>query len=172
MVRSGKEHIQFAIGDSWLGYVLAAQSNNGLCAVLLGNEPNELKNELRSHFLEAELIEGGKETAALLAKVISYIDEPSKPLDVSLDERGTPFQKKVWKALQEIPCGSTVSYTEIAQKIGSPQAIRAVGTACGANTIAIIIPCHRVVRNNGSISGYRWGVERKKLLLQREYQLL
>ncbi len=168
MTGSNKENIQFAIDDSWLGYVLAAQSPKGLCAVLLGNEPNELKSELRSRFPEAELIEGSDAAAALLAQVIGCIEDPSKSLDMPFDERGTSFQKRVWKALKEIPCGSTVSYTEIAQKIGSPQAVRAVGTACGANALAIVVPCHRVVRNDGSINGYRWGIERKKRLLERE----
>lgn len=170
MIKLCKENIQFAIDDSWLGYVLAAQSSKGLCAVLLGNEPSELKEELRSRFPEAELIEGGQTATAFLARVIDCIEDPSKQLDIPLDERGTSFQKKVWKALQDIPCGSTVSYTEIAQKIGSPQAARAVGTACGSNVLAVIIPCHRVIGNNGSITRYRWGIERKKRLLQREQQ--
>jgi AraC family transcriptional regulator of adaptative response/methylated-DNA-[protein]-cysteine methyltransferase len=155
--RGGKEEIRFVVGKSPLGLLLVARSNQGVCAVLLGDLASELKRELQKRFPHATLTE-------------SKDMQLSKVLDGNhpLDERGTPFQLKVWKALREIPAGSTASYMDIAKKIGLPKAVRAVAGACAANPLAIITPCHRVIRSDGSLSGYRWGVERKKALLQQE----
>lgn len=160
--------IRFAIGACWLGSILVAATDRGLCAILLGDDPDELARDLQDRFPKAELIGGDAGFERLVAKVVGLVQQPSAGLDLPLDIRGTAFQQRVWKALREIPAGSTASYTEIAEKIGSPKSVRAVASACAANALAVAIPCHRVVRTDGSLSGYRWGVERKQALLQRE----
>lgn len=160
--------IQFAITESSLGHLLIAQSEVGLCALFFGSSPNELKQELQERFPKTNLNEGDASFKDKLSQVISFVENPSGNLDILLDLHGTNFQIQVWKALQKIPAGTTVSYTTIAKKIGSPKAVRAVAKACAANHLAVVIPCHRVVRSDGSISGYRWGVDRKKILLERE----
>ena len=139
--------IFFAIGKASLGSILVAQSNKGVCSILIGDE-------------------AGYEE--LVAKVVGLIEQPGTSLDLPLDIRGTAFQQRVWNALQQIPPGTTATYTEIAKKIGMPKAVRAVAQACGANALAVAIPCHRVIKNDGSLSGYRWGVDRKRALLERE----
>ena len=170
--RNGGAHtaIHFAIGECSLGSILVAKSERGVCAVLLGDDPALLARELQDRFPKADLIGGESGYEDLVAKVIGLIERPALGLDLPLDIRGTAFQQRVWNALQQIPVGSTASYTEIAKRIGMPKAIRAVAQACGANPLAVAIPCHRVIRTDGGLSGYRWGVERKRALLDREAQ--
>ncbi|WP_018606675.1 bifunctional DNA-binding transcriptional regulator/O6-methylguanine-DNA methyltransferase Ada [Uliginosibacterium gangwonense] len=163
-----KAIIRFAIGQCSLGAILVAASERGVCAILIGDDPDILARDLQDRFPKADLIGGDAEFEQLVAKVVGFVEMPKRGLDLPLDICGTAFQQRVWQALREIPAGSTVSYTEIAQRIGSPKAVRAVAGACAANALAVAIPCHRVVRNNGDLSGYRWGVERKRALLERE----
>jgi len=160
--------IRFAIGQCSLGAVLVAESDKGICAILLGDDPDTLARDLQDRFPRATLIGGDRVFEKRVATVIGFIEDPRQGLALPLDIRGTAFQQRVWEALRKIPAGKTVSYTDIAKRIGSPAAIRAVAGACAANAIAVAIPCHRVVRNDGGLSGYRWGVERKQALLQRE----
>ena len=160
--------IHFAVGESWLGPILVAASNKGICAILLGDDPARLVHDLEDQFPKAELVGGDTGFEKLIAKVVGFVEMPSIGLDLPLDIRGTAFQRRVWEALREIPSGSTASYSEIAEKIGLPKSVRAVAQACATNVLAVAIPCHRVVRADGSLSGYRWGVERKEKLLQRE----
>lgn len=160
--------IRFAVGQCSLGAFLVAQSQRGICAILLGDDPDRLVRDLQDKFPRAELIAGDTGFEQLVAQVVGCIEAPGVGLNLPLDVRGTVFQQRVWQALREIPPGSTASYAEIAERIGSPKAVRAVAQACGANHIAVAIPCHRVVRRDGDISGYRWGVERKRELLRRE----
>jgi AraC family transcriptional regulator of adaptative response/methylated-DNA-[protein]-cysteine methyltransferase len=160
--------IHFAVGECSLGSILVAKSARGVCAILLGGDPEALLQELQDRFPRAGLIGGDAGFEALVAKVVGLIETPGIGLDLPLDVRGTAFQRRVWQALREIPAGSTASYTEIAARIGEPRAVRAVAAACAANALAVAIPCHRVVRTNGALSGYRWGVERKRALLARE----
>ncbi|WP_050726748.1 bifunctional DNA-binding transcriptional regulator/O6-methylguanine-DNA methyltransferase Ada [Vulgatibacter incomptus] len=160
--------IRFAVGQCSLGAILVARSQRGVCAIFLGDDPERLVRDLQDQFPKAELIGGDPSFEQLVAEVVGFVESPSIGLNLPLDVRGTAFQERVWQALREIPPGTTVSYTELAERIGSPKSVRAVAQACGANTIAVAIPCHRVVRRDGDISGYRWGVERKRELLQRE----
>jgi AraC family transcriptional regulator, regulatory protein of adaptative response / methylated-DNA-[protein]-cysteine methyltransferase len=160
--------IFFAIGECSLGSILVAQSRKGVCSILLGDDPEFLARDLQDRFPKANLIGNEPGYEDLVAKVVGLIEEPGIGFDLPLDIRGTAFQRRVWKALQQIPPGSTVAYSDIANKIGAPKAVRAVAQACSANKLAVAIPCHRVVRNDGSLSGYRWGVERKRALLERE----
>jgi AraC family transcriptional regulator of adaptative response/methylated-DNA-[protein]-cysteine methyltransferase len=160
--------IRFAIGESWLGPILVASSEKGVCAILLGEDPEELVRDLQDRFPKAELIGGDEDFEQLVARVVGFVENPSSGLDLPLDIRGTAFQQRVWEALRQIPAGSTASYAEIAERIGQPKSVRAVAQACGANHLAVAVPCHRVVRTDGALSGYRWGVERKARLLRRE----
>lgn len=160
--------IRFAVGQCSLGAILVAESARGLCAILLGDDPDELVRDIQKRFPKAELTGDDKEFQQRMAQVVGFVEAPSLGLDLPLDIRGTAFQERVWQALLAIPAGSTVSYTELAQRIGSPTAVRAVARACGANHLAVAIPCHRVVRHNGDLAGYRWGVERKRKLLEKE----
>ena len=160
--------IRFAIGECSLGAILVAASRRGVCAVLLGDDPDTLARDLQDKFPRANLIGGDKAFEQIVAKVVGFVEAPGVGLDLPLDVRGTAFQQRVWQALRRIPVGSTASYTDIAKQIGSPSAMRAVAQACAANMLAVAIPCHRVVRNDGALSGYRWGVERKRALLDRE----
>jgi AraC family transcriptional regulator of adaptative response/methylated-DNA-[protein]-cysteine methyltransferase len=160
--------IRFALGECSLGHFLVAQSDIGVCAILLGDDPDALLRDLQDKFPRAQLIGGDSDFEQLVAKVIGFIEAPQLGLDLPLDVRGTAFQERVWQALREIPPGSTASYADIAVRIGSPRAVRAVAQACAANSLAVAIPCHRVVRSDGNLSGYRWGVERKRRLLERE----
>ena len=162
------EEIRFALGQTSLGAILVASSKKGVASILLGNDPDALLRQLQDRFPKAKLIGADKDYEGLVARVVGLIEAPQIGLDLPLDVRGTAFQRRVWRALQEIPVGQTVSYTEIAQRIGSPKAVRAVAGACAANNLAVAIPCHRAVRNDGALSGYAWGVERKKVLLDRE----
>ena len=160
--------IEFAIGQSSLGAILVARSQRGVCAISLGDDPDALLRELQDRFPRAELIGGDAGFERLVAQVVGLIEQPGIGIDLPLDVRGTAFQQRVWDALRKIPAGETESYTQIAQRIGSPKSARAVAQACASNTLAVAIPCHRVVRSDGALSGYRWGVERKRELLARE----
>lgn len=160
--------IRFAIGETTLGSVLVAASEKGVCAILFGEDPRALADDLQSRFPKARLVGGDRSFEKWVAKVVGFVEAPRLGLDLPLDIRGTVFQRRVWKALQEIPIGSTQSYSDVAKKVGAPGSARAVAQACAANRLAVAIPCHRVVRNDGGLSGYRWGVERKKALLKRE----
>lgn len=160
--------IRFAIGECSLSSILVAISERGVCAIALGDNPESLVRDLQDRFPQAEFIGADHDFEQLIAKVVGFVEAPALGLDLSLDIRGTAFQQRVWQALREIPAGTTISYSEIAQRIGAPKAVRAVAGACAANILAVAIPCHRVVRTDGSLSGYRWGVERKAKLLRRE----
>jgi AraC family transcriptional regulator, regulatory protein of adaptative response / methylated-DNA-[protein]-cysteine methyltransferase len=163
------ETIHFAIGDGALGMVLVAMSDNGVCAILFGDDAGSLKRDLQDRFPQARLDkDGGGDAAVMMARIVGFVAAPDQPFNARLDIRGTAFQQRVWSALRDIPIGSTASYTDIANAIGSPKAVRAVAGACAANALAVVIPCHRVVRGDGALSGYRWGVDRKRTLLERE----
>lgn len=163
--------IHFALGQCSLGAILVAQSEKGICAILLGDDPEALLHDLQDQFPKARLIGGDSAYERLVAEVVGFVEAPALGLALPLDVQGTAFQERVWQALREVPAGSRVSYTDIAERIGAPKAVRAVAMACAANRIAVAIPCHRVVRRDGDISGYRWGVERKQQLLKRETAL-
>ena len=160
--------IRFAIGHCFLGRVLVAQSERGICAILFGDNAEALQADLYRRFPRATLTPADDAFAQTVDQVIEFIEMPAKGLKLPLDIQGTVFQQQVWQALQNIPAGATASYRDIAQKIGSPRAVRAVAGACAANSLAVAVPCHRVVRNDGELSGYRWGTERKRALLDRE----
>lgn len=162
------EEIRFAIAETSLGALLVAASEKGVCAILMGDNPEKLLQDLQDRFTRARLVGGDAKFEKLVAKVVGLVERPRKDLDLPLDIRGTAFQQRVWKALTTIPAGRTASYAQIARKIGKPSAVRAVAQACAANNLAIAIPCHRVVKTDGGLSGYRWGVARKQELLARE----
>ncbi|WP_421917174.1 bifunctional DNA-binding transcriptional regulator/O6-methylguanine-DNA methyltransferase Ada [Mesorhizobium sp.] len=162
------EEIRFAVAESSLGAVLVASSDKGVAAILLGDDPGRLVEDLQDRFPRARLFGADRDYEALVARVVGVVEAPRLGLDLPLDVRGTAFQQRVWQALREIPAGQTVSYAEIARRIGAPGAMRAVAGACAANTLAVAIPCHRVVRNDGALSGYAWGVDRKRRLIDRE----
>jgi AraC family transcriptional regulator of adaptative response/methylated-DNA-[protein]-cysteine methyltransferase len=162
--------IRFAVGECSLGAILVATSEKGVCAILMGDDPEPLVRDLQDRFPRARLIGGDAEYEKLVAKVVGFVEAPQIGLDLPLDVRGTAFQQRVWQALRELPAGTTASYADIARKIGAPKSVRAVAGACAANAIAVAIPCHRVVKTDGSLSGYRWGVERKRTLINREAQ--
>ena len=160
--------IAFAIAQTSLGALLVARSARGVCAISLGDDPDALLRELQDRFPRAELVGGDPGFERLVAQVVGLIAQPGIGHDLPLDVRGTAFQQRVWQALRRIPPGQTASYADIAARIGSPKAVRAVAQACASNTLAVAIPCHRVVRSDGALSGYRWGVARKRALLERE----
>jgi AraC family transcriptional regulator of adaptative response/methylated-DNA-[protein]-cysteine methyltransferase len=160
--------IRFAVGECSLGSILVARSERGVCAIYLGDDPDALARELQDRFPHATLIGGDPAFEDVVAKVVGLVEAPRLGLDLPLDVRGTAFQQRVWRALREIPAGTTASYREVAERIGAPTSVRAVAHACATNPIAVAIPCHRVVRSDGALAGYRWGVERKRVLLQRE----
>lgn len=168
--RAGGEatEIRFAVGQCSLGAILVASSDRGVCAISLGDEPEKLVHQLQDQFPNASIVGADSDYEAVVSRVIGFVDSPSMGLDLPLDVRGTAFQQRVWHALREIPAGATATYQEIAARIGAPAATRAVAGACAANKLAVAIPCHRVIRTDGSLSGYRWGVERKQQLLDRE----
>jgi AraC family transcriptional regulator of adaptative response/methylated-DNA-[protein]-cysteine methyltransferase len=167
----GKDtEMRFAVGTCSLGAILVATTSKGIAAILLGDDPQTLVRDLQDRFPKAELIGGDRDFEGVVAKVVGLVEAPGTGLDLPLDVRGTAFQHRVWQALREIPAGTTATYTDIAERIGAPTAVRAVAAACAANKIAVAIPCHRVVRNDGALSGYRWGVERKRRLIEREAQ--
>jgi AraC family transcriptional regulator, regulatory protein of adaptative response / methylated-DNA-[protein]-cysteine methyltransferase len=160
--------VRFAVGECSLGSVLVAATDKGVCAILLGDDPDALVRDFQDRFSEAHLVGGDRTFERLVARVVGQIDNPSTRADLPLDIQGTAFQQRVWQALRRIPAGRTTTYAEVARRIGRPTAVRAVAQACAANTLAVAIPCHRVVRTTGDLSGYRWGVERKRALLERE----
>ena len=160
--------IRFAIGQASLGAVLVAATDKGVCAITLGDHPDVLARELQDRFPRAELVGGDAAFERMVAMVVGLVEAPGQRLDLPLDIRGTAFQERVWQALRAIPPGRTATYAEIARAVGQPKAVRAVAQACAANPLAVAIPCHRVVRTDGDLSGYRWGVERKRELLARE----
>jgi AraC family transcriptional regulator of adaptative response/methylated-DNA-[protein]-cysteine methyltransferase len=160
--------IRFAVGECSLGSILVAATDKGVCAIQFGDDPDALVRALQDRFPKAQLIGGDADFEKLVAKVVGFVETPGQAFDLPLDMRGTAFQQRVWRALQKIPAGKTMSYAEIAKRIGRPKAIRAVGHACAENAIAVAIPCHRVVRTDGSLAGYRWGIERKHALLTKE----
>jgi AraC family transcriptional regulator of adaptative response/methylated-DNA-[protein]-cysteine methyltransferase len=160
--------IRFAVGECSLGAILVAATDKGVCAIQLGDDPDQLVRALQDRFPKARLIGGDARFEELIARVVGFVEKPTQGLDLPLDIRGSAFQQRVWRALRDIRPGSTATYSEIAKRIGRPKAVRAVAQACAANAIAVAIPCHRVVRTDGSLSGYRWGVERKRALLERE----
>jgi AraC family transcriptional regulator of adaptative response/methylated-DNA-[protein]-cysteine methyltransferase len=169
--RSGgaNEEIKFAVGQtSSLGAILVASTKKGVAAILLGDDPEDLVRNLQDRFPNACLIGADRDYEALVAQVVGFVEAPRLGLNLPLDVRGTAFQERVWKVLQEVPVGATVSYAEVARRIGTPKSVRAVAAACAANKLAVAIPCHRVIRNDGSLSGYAWGVDRKRILLDRE----
>jgi AraC family transcriptional regulator of adaptative response/methylated-DNA-[protein]-cysteine methyltransferase len=167
-----KEMIRFAVGECSLGAILVASSEKGVASILIGDDPDALVRDLQDRFPNAELVGGDGAYEQLVARVVGFVEEPGLGLELPLDVRGTAFQQRVWQALRTIPAGTTATYTDIARKIGSPKSVRAVAGACAANAIALAIPCHRVVRNDGSLSGYRWGVERKRILIDREAAMM
>jgi len=160
--------IRYAVGACSLGLVLVAASDKGITAILLGDGHDALLRGLRKRFPKARLSAGGEAFVPLVTKVVDFVEAPAGRLDLPLDIRGTAFQQRVWQALRAIPAGATMSYSQIAEHIGRPDAPRAVAQACAANPLAVAIPCHRVVRNDGALSGYRWGADRKRRLLGRE----
>ncbi|MFY3384424.1 bifunctional DNA-binding transcriptional regulator/O6-methylguanine-DNA methyltransferase Ada [Paracidovorax sp. MALMAid1276] len=162
------QDIRYAVAPCSLGQVLVAQSDKGICAILLGDDAPALAHDLQRRFARARLQPGDATFAEQVAQVVALVEAPGLGLALPLDVRGTAFQQRVWQALQAIPPGQTASYAEIAQRIGAPTAVRAVAQACAANALAVAVPCHRVVKSDGGLSGYRWGVERKRALLRRE----
>lgn len=160
--------LQFAIGGSSLGAVLVAVGGRGVCAILVGEDPARLAEDLALRFPRCERVRSDEALAPVIARVIDHFERPQVPLDVPLDPGGTAFQQRVWTVLAQIPAGETVTYAQVAAVLGAPGSARAVAQACAANRLAVAIPCHRVVRSDGGLSGYRWGVERKRALLERE----
>lgn len=167
-VEQTHDDLRFTVGQCTLGAILVARSGRGVCAVLLGDEPEALVRDLQERFPRAVPTAADAELQPSLAAVLGVVEATGSALDLPLDPRGTAFQRRVWEALREIPAGTTVSYGQMARRIGAPSAVRAVARACGANPLAVVIPCHRVLRADGDLSGYRWGLERKRTLLERE----
>jgi AraC family transcriptional regulator of adaptative response/methylated-DNA-[protein]-cysteine methyltransferase len=168
--REGGKDVQiyFAVGETSLGSILVASSEKGVCAISLGGDADELVRELQDRFPRATLLGGDEAFEAIVAQVVGLVENPSMGLDLPLDIRGTAFQQRVWEALRLVPAGKTASYSEIAKSLDAPKAVRAVASACASNVLAVAIPCHRVIKEDGKISGYRWGVDRKRELLRRE----
>ena len=162
------ETIRFAIGRTSLGAILVAATDQGVCAIFLGDDPDALARDLQDRFRHAEIIGADAEFETTVARVVGFVESPATGLSLPLDIRGTAFQRRVWEALRRIPPGQTMTYAQVAEAVGSPKAVRAVGAACGANPVSVAIPCHRVVRSDGALHGYRWGVPRKAELLRRE----
>ena len=171
-ILAAKEEIRFAVGQTSLGALIVASSTKGIASILLGDDRNTLVRDLQDRFPDARLIGADRDYENLVARVVGFVETPGSSLNLPLDVRGTDFQRRVWLALQAIPVGRKVTYAEVARRIGAPKAVRAVAGACAANHLAVAIPCHRVVRTDGSLSGYAWGVERKRALLDREASLM
>lgn len=160
--------IRHAEARSFLGLILVGVTERGVCSIEFGTDRDALIQALRDRFPNASIEDGGEELGALVQEVVAFIDSPQQGFDVPLDIQGTAFQQRVWKELRDIPCGETRTYTEIAEALGAPRSVRAVATACAANLLAVVVPCHRVIRKSGALAGYRWGLELKKALLERE----
>ena len=167
--KTGLQRITFRVGSCALGLVLVASTPQGICAILLGSDEKALVGQLRSIFPQAALQKESKELDDVLNRVVQFIERPTATFALLLDIGGTAFQKRVWKALREIPAGQTATYKELALKLGATT--QEIGQACAANTLAVVIPCHRVIRSDGGLAGYRWGVNHKRLLLQREQEM-
>lgn len=168
LATSALEAIRCGLRRSTLGWTLIAVSEKGVCAILLGDDAEALREDFRARFPKAALADADVEYERLARAVVALVETPGAHVAFPLDPRGTHFQRRVWEALRAIPAGATASYAEIAARIGAPKATRAVAGACAANPVAVAIPCHRVVRSDGALSGYRWGVARKRALLARE----
>lgn len=169
--KGGKDQkIEYAVVETVLGKMLVARTEKGICAVSFGDDDQALFEDLRKEFPQAELSNNGVRLKKYVEAILANLAGTDKTLDLPLDVRATVFQMRVWEALRKIPYGETVSYAEIAEKIGRKKAVRAVASACASNPAALIIPCHRVVRKDGDLSGYRWGIERKQILLEKEKQ--
>lgn len=166
------ERIRFGVAECSLGWLMVAATDHGVCDIEFGDQPEALATQLRSRFPAADVQQAGPEFASVVSAVVATIEEPGQAREIPLDIRGTAFQERVWNALRDVPPGTTVSYAELAGQIGRPEAVRAVAQACAANKLAVAVPCHRVVRSDGSLSGYRWGVERKRAILEREAKAL
>lgn len=164
------ERIRFGVATCELGWVLAAATDRGLCAIELGDDPAVLEAGLRARFSRAQIVRD-PDFGRWMERIVAFLNTPQQGLSLPLDLQGTAFQRRVWAALREVPAGETVSYAELAARIGAPSAVRAVAGACAANRLAVAIPCHRVVRKNGDLSGYRWGIERRRRLLEKERSL-
>jgi AraC family transcriptional regulator, regulatory protein of adaptative response / methylated-DNA-[protein]-cysteine methyltransferase len=158
----------YALGECSLGSLLVATSEKGVCSILLGDNHEDLVRSLRRRFPDATMLEGSPELNQLMGKVVAAVEHPGLEIDLPLDPQGTAFQRRVWQALRTIPAGTTASYTDVAVMIGAPDSARAVAQACASNMLAVVVPCHRVVNQKGELSGYRWGAERKRALLERE----
>ena len=167
-VRMSPSSVRFGVRETSLGLMLVGMTERGVCAILLGDDRMALERELSRRFPNAAISEGGPDLARSIADVVNFVENSDSPWTIPLDVTGTEFQRRVWNVLAEIPSGSTATYSEVAMRIGAKDARRAVAQACGANPVAIAIPCHRVVRSDGSLGGYRWGLERKRTLLARE----
>jgi len=165
---AGIDTISYAVGETGLGAALVARSVSGVCAILIGANNDDLVTDLAARFPKSKLVANDAVARDELTKVIRFVDKPARGLDLSLDLRGTPFQRRVWEALRAIPIGTTVTYSELARAIGASNSVRAVADACASNPIALAIPCHRVVGSNGDVTGYRWGIERKRELIKKE----
>jgi AraC family transcriptional regulator, regulatory protein of adaptative response / methylated-DNA-[protein]-cysteine methyltransferase len=168
--RGMAEVIRHATARCALGWVLVAMTEQGVCAISLGDDPAVLMRELEARFRNARLVAADQELGATIAKVVALVDDPRNGCDLPLDICGTLFEQRVWQALRDIPAGTSLTYSELAAAVGAPGAVRAVASACAANAIAVAIPCHRVLRRDGTLSGYRWGVARKRALLDREQE--
>jgi O-6-methylguanine DNA methyltransferase len=166
------EKIKFATGKSELGTVLVARSAAGVCAILIGDGAEVLRRDLAEEFTDAKLVRDDRALRTDLDKILTFIKTPAKGLDLPLDIRGTPFQRRVWDALLGVRVGYKITYAALASRIGEPHAIRAVANACAANAIALAIPCHRVLRSDGTLAGYRWGMERKRSMVEKEAEVL
>ncbi len=160
--------VRFGTGTCWLGSFLVATTERGICALTLGDASEPLVEELRAHYPGAERADAGLDSSGVMASVLAFLEDPTTHLDLPLDLHGTAFQKRVWQVLQEVPPGATLTYTELAQRIGAERAVRAVAAACGANPVAVVVPCHRVIAKGGDLRGYHWGLQRKRALLERE----
>jgi len=161
-------NIVFATAECWLGSILVARSEYGVCAILLGDDPETLTQQLSAQFPLAKIAGGNAEFEQLVRNVVQLVELPRRAVNLPLDIRGTAFQRRVWQALREIPAGATASYSDISKRLGGQTSPRAVAQACAANRIAVAIPCHRVVGKDDSLAGYQWGLERKRKLLERE----
>jgi AraC family transcriptional regulator of adaptative response/methylated-DNA-[protein]-cysteine methyltransferase len=166
------ESIIYSILDTILGKMLIAATHHGVCSIRFGSDENELLANLKDEFPHADCQPNSEKLSQWIDILNRYFNGYTEPLDIPLDVQPTAFRAKVWEELRRIPFGETRSYTQVAQAIGQPSAVRAVASACAANPVAIVTPCHRVVHNDGSVSGYRWGVERKKALLESEHKIL
>jgi O-6-methylguanine DNA methyltransferase len=170
-LEANAEEIKFATGKSEVGTVLVARSAAGVCAILIGDGAEVLKRDLAEEFTGAKLVRDNRALRTDLKKISTFIKTPAKGLDLPLDIRGTPFQRRVLGALLSVRVGYMITYAALASRIGEPRAIRAVANACAANAIALAIPCHRVVTRDGAFAGYRWGIERKRSMVEKEEAL-